>query len=112
ASANVASLLLVRAEARRTELSIRAALGAGWGRIARELIAESVTIGLIAGVLGLGLAYAGVRLLVAVAPSSLPRLSQIAIDPTVLLFTAGAAILASLSFGSIPVLRYARPWVL
>ena len=62
ACANVANLLLVRTEGRQQELAIRAALGAGWGRIARELFAESVMLGVLGGVLGLGLAYGAVRL--------------------------------------------------
>src|SRR4029077_214391 len=87
ACANVANLLLVRAESRQLELAVRAALGASRGRIAYELMAESVILGLFGGVAGLGLAYAGVRTLIALAPGNLPRLDNIAIDPTVLLFT-------------------------
>ena len=89
ACANVANLLLVRAEGRQQELAIRAALGAGWGRIAREMLLESVTLGILGGVLGLGLAYGALRLLVAMGPATLPRLSEIGIDPLVLGFTLG-----------------------
>jgi len=109
ACANVANLLLVRTESRQQELAIRAALGAGWDRIARELFAESVTLGLLGGVLGLGLAYGAIRWLVALAPANLPRLNEIAIDPSVLLFTLAASLLAGLLFGAIPVLKYAGP---
>src|SRR6185503_4273219 len=77
ACANVANLLLVRAESRQQELAIRAALGAGWARIARELLLESVTLGILGGVVGLGLAFGALRLLVALAPGNLPRLDDI-----------------------------------
>ena len=77
ACANVANLLLVRAEGRQQELAVRAALGASRGRIACELLAESVVLGLIGGVVGLGLAYAAVRVLIALAPGNLPRLDNI-----------------------------------
>jgi predicted permease len=109
ACANVANLLLVRTEGRQQELAIRAALGAGWGRIARELFAESVMLGLAGGALGLGLAWGAVRWLVAMAPANLPRLAEISIDAPVLLFTLAASLLAGLLFGAIPVLKYAGP---
>jgi predicted permease len=107
ACANVANLVLVRVEGRRQELAIRAALGAGWGRIASELLFESVVLGLLGSLLGLGMAYGILRLLVAMAPRGLPRVNEIGIDGTVLLFTLGLAILASLLFGSIPIFKYA-----
>src|SRR4029077_17618642 len=72
ACANVANLFLVRAEGRQQELAIHAALGAGWNRIAWELLSESVTLALLGGIAGLALAYAGVRGLVALAPGGLP----------------------------------------
>jgi len=68
------------------ELAIRAALGAGWGRIAREMLVESLTLGVLGGALGLGLAWAALRILVAQGPATLPRLSEIGIDPFVLAF--------------------------
>jgi len=111
ACANVASLLLVRADARQQELAIRAAIGAGRGHIARELLAESVVLGVLGGALGLGLASGGLRLLVAAAPANLPRVREIAIDPMVVLFTAAISIGAGLLFGALPVLRYAGPHV-
>jgi predicted permease len=109
ACANVANLLLVRAEGRQHELAIRAALGAGWRQIAGELLAESIALGLIGGVLGLALADVAVRALIAMAPARLPRLHEVSIDPAVLLFTFIAALLSGLVFGIIPVLKYARP---
>ena len=95
ACANVANLLLVRAGGRQQELAVRAALGASWGEIARELMTESMTLGALGGMFGLGLAYAGLRLLVAMAPAHLPRLGDISIDGPVLLFT----LVVSLSCG-------------
>ena len=107
ACANVANLVLVRIEGRRQELAIRAALGAGRGRIAAELLLESIVLGLLACVLGLGLAYGALRVLAAIAPAGLPRVHQIGIDGPVLLFTLLVALLASLLFGSIPIFKYA-----
>ncbi len=107
ACANVANLLLVRAEGRQQELAIRAALGAGRRRIAGELLFESVVIGLMGSVLGLGLAYGALRLLVALAPQGLPRLQEIGINPPVLLFTLAVSLFASVLAGSIPMLKYA-----
>ena len=107
ACANVANLLLVRAEGRHQELAIRAALGASWRDIARELLMESVALGLLGGVLGLGLAYAAVQVLIWMAPANLPRLKEISIDPSVILFTLGIALLTGVLFGMIPVIKYA-----
>src|SRR4029077_2713090 len=86
ACANVANLLLVRAEGRQQELPVRAALGASRGRIAYELLSESVALGLMGGVAGLAVAFGAVRLLIALAPGNLPRIENIGIDTTVLLF--------------------------
>jgi len=109
ACANVANLLLVRAEGRQQELSIRAALGAGWGRIAGELLCESLTLGVLGGALGLGLAHVGLSALVAMGPASLPRLDEIGIDPWALLFTLVVSLAAGTLFGLIPVFKYAGP---
>jgi len=109
ACANVANLLLVRAEGRHQELAIRAALGASRGRIAYELIVESLLLGILGGVVGLGVAYAAVRTLAALAPANLPRLDNITIDATVLLFTFALSVVTGLLFGAIPVLKYAVP---
>lgn len=107
ACANVASLLLVRVEGRQHELAIRAALGGSPGRIAGSLLLESLLLALIGGALGLLFAYGGLRALVALGPSDLPRLHDIGIDGLVLLFTLVVTIMAGLLFGSMPALKYA-----
>jgi predicted permease len=109
ACANVANLLLVRADGRRRELAIRAALGAGGLRIARQLLVETLLLSALGGVAGIALAYGALRALVAIAPANLPRLADIAIDPAVLGFAAAISLLSGLLFGSIPVLKHARP---
>ena len=88
ASANVANLLLVRAEVRQRELSLRAALGAGRGRIVRGLLVESVALGLVGGAFGVAFAYGGLRLLLAIGPANLPRLSEISLDARTFAFAA------------------------
>jgi len=110
ACANVTNLLLVRIEVRQQELAVRAALGAGSARIVRGLLVESVMLGLMGGAVGIGLAYAGVRLLVAMGPSSLPRLGEISLDARTLAFTFVLSVLSSVMFGLVPALKYARPW--
>jgi predicted permease len=107
AGANVANLLLVRAAARQQELGVRAALGAGWGRNAGELLSESMLLACVGGALGTGLAYAGLRLLVRIGPANLPRLSEISLDPRALAFSVAVALLSGLSLGLIPALKYA-----
>ena len=109
ACANVANLLLVRAEVRQRELSLRAALGAGRGRIVRSLLVESVLLGLMGGALGVGLAYAGLRVLLAIGPANLPRLSEISLDARTFGFTAVLSLLSSVLFGLIPALKYTGP---
>lgn len=111
ACANVANLLLVRAEGRQQELAIRTALGAGWPRIAREMLIESITLGVLGGTLGLALAYAALRILVAKGPATLPRLGEIGIDPLVLAFAIGVSLFSGALFGVIPVFKYAGPRV-
>ena len=111
ACANVANLLLVRGESRQRELAVRTALGAGWGRIARLLLLESVCLGIIGGILGLGVAYGAIRLLVAIGPAQLPRLSEINIDTSVMTFTFVISAVAGLLFGLLPVIKYAGPQI-
>jgi predicted permease len=105
--ANVANLVLVRAEARQQELAIRAALGAGRKRIVRELLMENLLLGLMGGALGVGIAYEGLRLLVAAGPANLPRLNEISLDGWALAFTLLLSVLSGLMFGLIPALKYA-----
>ncbi len=107
--ANVANLVLVRAQSRRQEFAVRAALGAGWGRIARELLVESLTLGGLGGALGLLLAYAGLKVLVAQGPATLPRLEEISVDGTALAFALACSLGASLLFGLAAVLRSGLP---
>src|SRR4029450_529484 len=95
--------------ARQQELAIRAALGARRGRIAREMLVESLTLGVLGGALSLGLAYAGLGILVVRGPDTLPRLNEIAIDPLVLSFAFGVSLLSGVLFGVIPIVKYAGP---
>jgi len=107
ACANVANLLLVRAEGRHRELAIRGALGAGRWHIAGDFLLESLVIGILGSCLGLLLAEGALHLLIAIAPQGLPRLQDIGIDLPVLAFTVSVSLFCSLLFGSIPALRYA-----
>ena len=88
ACANVANLLLVRVDGRQSELALRAALGAGWTRIVRQLLVESLLLSAAGGALGFAVAYGGLRLLVRNGPSNLPRLSEIGLDSHALAFSA------------------------
>jgi putative ABC transport system permease protein len=108
ACANVANLLLVRAQGRGQELAVRTALGAGWRHVARLLMVESLTLGLLGGLMGLALAYSGLRALVAMAPENLPRLNEITIDTSVLAVTAVISIASGFMFGLIPLARIVR----
>jgi putative ABC transport system permease protein len=108
ACANVANLLLVRAEARQHELAIRVALGAGRTRIMGGLLIESLLLGIAGGVLGLALAYAGLQFLLAAGPANLPRLTEISIDGRTLGFIVAVSLLSGMSFGLIPALKHAR----
>ena len=109
ACANVANLFLARAEGRQRELALRTALGANRARVAKDLLGESITLGLLGGLAGLGVAYGAIRLLVAMAPETLPRLEEITIDGTVLAFTLFVSLAAGLFFGLVPLFKYTRP---
>ena len=105
ACANVSNLFLVRTEGRLQEVAVRTAMGAGPGQIARQLLLESLVLGVLGGLAGLGLALGGVRLLIWMGPASLPRLNEISLDPTVLAFTVGVSLLSGLFFGLFAVFR-------
>lgn len=109
ACANVTNLLLVRANARQQELAVRAALGGSAARIVRGLLVESAILGLAGGALGLAIAQAGLRLLAAIGPANLPRLSEISLDGWAVAFSMVLSLLSGLIFGLIPALKYAGP---
>ncbi|HWH51933.1 MAG TPA: ABC transporter permease [Gemmatimonadaceae bacterium] len=109
ACGNVANLLLARGSARAKEIAVRSAIGAGRGRIVRQLLTESLVLSLLATVLGVGLAWVGIRLLVGTAPGGIPRLAEAGIDGGVLGFALFISVISSLVFGLVPALRAVRP---
>ncbi|MEZ5399292.1 MAG: ABC transporter permease [Bryobacteraceae bacterium] len=108
ACANVANLLLVRTESRAQELAVRAALGAGRARIARELMLESVTLALLGGALGMGFAVAVLRLVLTLSPARLPRFDLISVDASAAAFGLAVALVAGIGLGAIPVWKQLR----
>jgi predicted permease len=109
ACGNVANLFLIRAEARQHELAMRAALGASRGRLARALLSECVVLAVGGGVLGVVLARAALGLLRRMAPAQLPRIDEIAIDPTVLLFTLSISLLSGVFFSLFAIAKFGNP---
>jgi putative ABC transport system permease protein len=112
ACANVANLLLVRMSQRERELAVRTALGGSRWRLVRQMLCESVLLGGAGTLLGVGIAYAGIRELIAISPANLPRLEGVAIDRSVLLFSIVAGLGAAAIFGIAPALRASRPDVM
>ena len=108
ACANVANLLLARAVAREAELAVRSALGARRGRLVRQLLTESIVLGAAGGLAGLIIAFWGSDLLVSLQPEGIPRLNEIAVDRTVMLFTAGISLFTGIVFGAIPAFQMTR----
>jgi len=108
ACVNVANLLLARAITREREFSLRAALGAGKLRLIRQLMAESLMLGLLGGLAGLLLALSGIKLLVASAPENIPRMNEVSLDGYVLAFVLVVSILTPLIFGLIPALQASK----
>ena len=109
ACANVANLLLARTSARKNELAMRAALGAGRARLGRQTLTESLILGLLGGVAGCGLGWALLRAFVSIAPAGLMRMDEVKVNGRVLLFTLTASLLSAILFGLIPALERPRP---
>jgi predicted permease len=108
ACVNVANLLLARGAARSREIAVRSALGAGTGRLVRQMLTESVLLALLGGALGLALAAAGTRAVLAALPATLPRASEVGIDARVLWFSLLVSLFAGILFGLLPAIRTAR----
>jgi putative ABC transport system permease protein len=108
ATANVANLLLARAGSRAREMAVRAAIGAGRGRIVRQLMTESLLLGVMAGLVGLLFAAWGTQALLAMAPDAIPRLGEVRLNRAVFAFAVGVSALCSFLFGCAPALRASR----
>lgn len=109
ACANVANLLLARSTGRTREFAIRSALGAGPVRLVRQLLTESVLLGIAGGSIGLALAKLGTKVILAALPDTLPRTEEISLDSHVVLYTFGLSLLTGIAFGLVPALKALRP---
>jgi len=109
ACANVANLMLARAAGRKREIAIRGALGASVTRLIRQLITESLLLGAVAGAVGLGTAFVGLRILVSLLPADTPRLNDVSLHWQVFVFAAGLSLLTGFLFGLVPALKMASP---
>ena len=109
ACANVANLLLARSTGRAREFAIRSALGAGPFRVVRQLLTESVLLGVAGGCIGLGLAKLGTKVILAALPGTLPRVEEISLDAHVLFYTFGISLLTGIAFGLVPAIKAMRP---
>jgi len=112
ACANVANLLLARGTAQQREMAVRAAMGAGRGRLLRQLLAENLLLAIAGGLLGYGLARLGVTVLIALRPESMQNLETIRVDPSMLWFALGVSVLTGIVFGLLPAMQGSRPDVL
>ena len=108
ACVNIANLLLARATGRTREMAVRVAIGAGRGRVIRQLLTESVVLAIMGGIAGVLLSYVGVKAFIAMAPAGTPRLNEIAIDGAVLGVSAGLTVVTGLLFGLVPALQLSR----
>jgi putative ABC transport system permease protein len=109
ACANVANLFMVRAEARQRDLAVRRAIGAARGQLIRSQMAEAIIVAVCAGVAAVALAWAGLPVLLRAAPQDIPRLEEVGLDATTMLFTLGAALLAALACGLVPAIHASAP---
>ncbi len=105
ACANLANLLLARAETRHREFAVRTALGAGRARLLQQFMTEGVLLSVTGGILGLILARVGIQAILRAYPNSLPRTAEVAVDPTVLLFTLGVSVITGIVFGFAPIMH-------